>query len=259
MAKKSKFKAGDRVWFTHAGGRFKKEGAVVHVRKDGLVIVHFDDFPPNTILVVEPYEVDPISTKKAYEAREATAAKTHHATKKAPAQLQREIDEALSRRSAPRHHHATRQADADTWDVAIDALLEHKPERAAEVVATMRKEHGVPAYAAINMDATPEFVNLLEETPTNVRDRFFKSLKALQDVESGGSPMLQFPRWKVDVTVGGDLVKTFHEVAPTAASAIGKAKYKMRGGRGFTIGDFKYKAKKTGQMSNVGHATRRGG
>ena len=47
-----------------------------HVRKDGLLIVHFDADPSGTILVVQPYEVDPISSKKAYEAREALAPKT---------------------------------------------------------------------------------------------------------------------------------------------------------------------------------------
>ena len=98
MAKKSKFKAGDRVWFTHAGDRFRQEGTVTHVRKDGALVVNFDADPSgpssrmrqDAILVVQPYEVDPIGTKKAYEAR-------HHATKKSPVQLQREIDEVLAR------------------------------------------------------------------------------------------------------------------------------------------------------------------
>lgn len=62
MAKKSKFTVGDRVWFTYAGPRFKQEGSVEHVRKDGLLIVHFDADPPDAILVVQPYEVDPTST-----------------------------------------------------------------------------------------------------------------------------------------------------------------------------------------------------
>jgi hypothetical protein len=78
-SKKSKFKVGDRVWFTYAGDSFKQEGSVEHVRKDGLLIVHFDVDPPDSGRVVYPYEVGPISTKKAYEAREA--AKTHHAPK----------------------------------------------------------------------------------------------------------------------------------------------------------------------------------
>jgi hypothetical protein len=184
------------------------------------------------------------------------ATRLHHATKKTPpAQLQREIDEALATTQSARSFAGWH----DGWAVAMDALLEHDTERAAQIVASIRKEHHTPVYAAITLDAPPAFLNALEEIPANVRDRLFKSLKALQDVDAGESPMLQFPLWKVDVMVGGDLVKTFQEVAPTAASAISKAKHKMRGGRGFTIGDFKYKAKKTGQMSNVGHATRRGG
>ena len=90
MAPKSKFNAGDRVWFTYAGPRFKQEGVVVHVRKDGPLFVHFDGMPPETGLVVQSYEVDPISTKKRYDA-------SLHAVKKtSPAQLEREIAEALS-------------------------------------------------------------------------------------------------------------------------------------------------------------------
>jgi len=55
------------------------------------------------------------------------------------------------------------------------------------------------------------------------------------------STRLQFPRWRVDVTVGGDLVKTFYETATTAAAAIGKAKHKMRGAVS-SAGAFKFKA-----------------
>lgn len=55
--------------------------------------------------------------------------------------------------------------------------------------------------------------------------------------------MLQFPRWRVDVTVGGDLVKTFYETATTSAAAIGKAKHKMRGAVS-SAGAFKFKATK---------------
>lgn len=90
MAPKSKFNIGDRVWFTYAGPRFKQEGVIVHVRKDGPLFVHFDEMPPETGLVVQSYEVDPISTKKGHEALQ-------HAVKKTPpAQLEREIAEALS-------------------------------------------------------------------------------------------------------------------------------------------------------------------
>lgn len=55
--------------------------------------------------------------------------------------------------------------------------------------------------------------------------------------------MLQFPRWKVDVTVGGDVVKTFYETATTSAAAIAKAKHKMRGAVS-SAGAFKFKAAK---------------
>lgn len=86
MAPKSKYSAGDRVWFTYAGPRFKREGSVEYVRKDGLLLVHFDGDPPGTALVVQPYEIAPISTKRAL-----------HATRKTPAgQLHREITEVLS-------------------------------------------------------------------------------------------------------------------------------------------------------------------
>ena len=55
--------------------------------------------------------------------------------------------------------------------------------------------------------------------------------------------MLQFPRWKVDVTVGGDLVKTVYETATTSKAAIGKAKHKLRGAVS-SAGAFKFKATK---------------
>lgn len=59
MAARSKFKAGDRVTFVYAGKRLGKRGIVAHVRKDGNLIVQFDD-EPDSILVVQPYEVDKI-------------------------------------------------------------------------------------------------------------------------------------------------------------------------------------------------------
>ena len=53
--------------------------------------------------------------------------------------------------------------------------------------------------------------------------------------------MLQFPRWRVDVTVGGDLVKTTYEAATTSKAAIAKAKHKLRGAVS-SAGAFKFKA-----------------
>ena len=55
---KSKFKAGDRVVFTQNGKRFGQTGSVEFIRKDGGVIVHFDDDPPGTIVVMTPLDID---------------------------------------------------------------------------------------------------------------------------------------------------------------------------------------------------------
>jgi len=67
--------------------------------------------------------------------------------------------------------------------------------------------------------------------------------------------MLQFPRWKVDVTVGGDVVKTLYETATTSAAAIAKAKHKMRGAVS-SAGAFKFKATETGEPEHH-HATKK--
>lgn len=68
--------------------------------------------------------------------------------------------------------------------------------------------------------------------------------------------MLQFPRWRVDVTVGGDLVKTFYETATTSAAAIAKAKHKMRGAVS-SAGAFRFKATKAEGESKSQHATKK--
>lgn len=67
--------------------------------------------------------------------------------------------------------------------------------------------------------------------------------------------MLEFPRWKVDVTVDGDVVKTFYEIATTAAAAIAKAKYKMRGAVS-SAGAFRFKASRADAATH--HATKYG-
>lgn len=101
-------------------------------------------------------------------------------------QLDAEIADALRRRS--RVHHAERRDDTGAWDVAMDALLEHDPKRAAEIVAVIRKERGIPSYASIRMDAPSTFANVLEAAPADVRDRFFKSLQALQALQAKPKP-----------------------------------------------------------------------
>ena len=80
---KSKFKPGDRVTFTWAGKNYGKKGLVEYVRKDGNVIVHFDNDPPGTILVVLPFEIsrepetaaEPPTRLKANEIRERLKAR----------------------------------------------------------------------------------------------------------------------------------------------------------------------------------------
>src|ERR1700733_1312699 len=59
---RSKYKPGDAVVFTHAGPNFQRTATIHTVRKDGALIVHFDDDPPRSILVVQPYEIGPTAT-----------------------------------------------------------------------------------------------------------------------------------------------------------------------------------------------------
>lgn len=70
--------------------------------------------------------------------------------------------------------------------------------------------------------------------------------------------MLQFPRWRVDVTVEGvpeeTFHKTFYETATTSKAAVAKAKHKMRGAVS-SAGAFKFKASKVDEPS--GHATKK--
>ena len=69
--------------------------------------------------------------------------------------------------------------------------------------------------------------------------------------------MPQYPRWRVDVTVGNDLVKTTYEIATTAKSAIGKAKQKLRGAVS-SVGRVKFKAAKVeAGASEHHHATKK--
>ena len=109
--------------------------------------------------------------KRVSEAvRSEKSSTRHHATKKSPAQLDREIAEALARTN-PRRHHATRQVGADLWDVAMDAIIEHDPKRAAQIVQAIRAEQGV------TVDATPAFSKAVREAPGAVRQAFFEILE----------------------------------------------------------------------------------
>lgn len=98
------------------------------------------------------------------------------AKKKSAAQLNREIAEALAK--APkrsRSRHVSRGVAADDWDVAMDAILEHDPKRASQIVRKLRDEHGA---AVSESDA---FTAALESVPLKVRNKFF----ALTDDDGG--------------------------------------------------------------------------
>lgn len=85
---------------------------------------------------------------------------------KSSSQLDREIAAALARkRPRSRSYHSTMR---DSWDVAMDALLEHDPKRASEIVERMREEHGA-------ITETPQaFLDALEQVPFEVRTRFLE-------------------------------------------------------------------------------------
>ena len=53
----------------------------------------------------------------------------------------------------------------------MDAILEHDPKRAAQLVQAIRAEHGV------TVDATPEFSKAVREAPGDVRQTFFEILE----------------------------------------------------------------------------------
>ena len=102
--------------------------------------------------------------------------------KKSAAQLNREIAEALAKAPARSHfgrrgrgHHVSRATAADDWDVAMDAILEHDPSRASQIVRKLRDEHGA---AVSESDA---FTAALESVPLKVKNKFFE----LTDDEGG--------------------------------------------------------------------------
>ena len=99
---------------------------------------------------------------------------------KSPRLLDREIKKILAKplkhaavqAEKPRHH-ATRQSSADTWDVAMDAILEQDAVRAAKIVKQTRGGRATE---------TTEFSQALEAAPDTVRAKFLeltepKSLK----------------------------------------------------------------------------------
>jgi hypothetical protein len=92
---------------------------------------------------------------------------------KSAAQLDREIAGALARKPSSRHH-ARLKVSGDAWDVVMDALLEHDPEKAAQIWRDLQKEHGY-------VKASTPFLKALHGVPDDVRAKF-------QDYVSGLAP-----------------------------------------------------------------------
>ncbi|HSX22282.1 MAG TPA: hypothetical protein VLE97_05855 [Gaiellaceae bacterium] len=78
----------------------------------------------------------------------------------------------------------------------------------------------------------------------------------LDETEGDHATMLRFPRWRVEVKVDGNVVKTFQETATTGEAAINKAKHKMRGAVS-SADAFRFTAKKLPDDEGAQHATRR--
>ena len=91
------------------------------------------------------------------------------ARKKSAVQLQREIDAVLAT-GKRRLHHAT---VADEWDVAMDAIMQHDPKRAAKLVRRIRIEHGI-------VKTPTAFSDALDDIPKDVRQQFLELVEPSQ-------------------------------------------------------------------------------
>jgi hypothetical protein len=128
--------------------------------------------------------VDSLAEAKAWAEQDAeqrtrrgTAA---HATKKMP----------VGRRSARHHATVQRTSAPDMWDVAMDALLERDPKRAADIVRRIREEHGATTK-------TPDtFKDAMRDVPDAVQRQFSSELlrpRAARDIDVGSRVELPSP------------------------------------------------------------------
>ena len=101
--------------------------------------------------------------------------------RKTAAQLDREIAQALARRRPrrprrPHRHHAVMSASttkpSDAWDVAMDAILEHDPKRAAQIAYDLQQQGSSRPSAS--------FTQQLQAAPTSVQESFQEHLDALE-------------------------------------------------------------------------------
>jgi hypothetical protein len=85
---------------------------------------------------------------------------------KTSAQLDREIAQSLAQKRFGRHHAMRyRMPYDDAWDVALDAILEHDPKRAAQIVKDIRAKHG-------SYEPSDEFEKALDKAPSTIRQQF---------------------------------------------------------------------------------------
>ena len=120
-------------------------------------------------------------------------------TKKSAARLDREIRAALAKPLKRSHHVTRREADDEEWDVAIDAVLEGNPKKAAQVYHAIHREHGyvLPPqrfYDALReagvdiFDLSEHFDKLIAKEPTArtplYSDFTFRILKADGSIET---------------------------------------------------------------------------
>lgn len=85
--------------------------------------------------------------------------------KKSAAQLDRDIAEALAKKRLSSRHHARLKLAGDAWDIVMDALLEHDPEKAAQIWRDLQKQHGY-------VKASTPFLKALHAVPDDVRAKF---------------------------------------------------------------------------------------
>jgi hypothetical protein len=85
--------------------------------------------------------------------------------------LDREIAESLAR--SKRHHATKRDVSDDAWEVAMDAILEHRPKKAAQIWKSIRDEHGF-------VTAPTSFLAALHSVPEDVFWKFQEYVAELQ-------------------------------------------------------------------------------
>lgn len=127
-------------------------------------------------------------------------------------------------RSRGRRHHATIQesppSTSDAWDVAMDALLERNPARAASIV----KEHGLTKM-------TPAFSKALGKVPKSVRNAFEKATGLTKEKEPPAAAVAFFRKHAGYSIASGE---TKAQGKTRGAKALARAEMEAKA-RGWTV------------------------